>query len=177
MEKENQPLPEAHICPHLGCRNDRATPVMYATWQASCFALSEPLSISPEHQNQFCLKVDHTQCPFYVAAQAGPEAAGVVIPKRSRRKRASLIIGSILVVLLIAVSALFFFQTSRGQTLGQEAIAPVATIMSQSGNSQETAPTEAQPSPTSTPAADGQATAEPASSPSSGSFRPVPPPP
>ena len=178
MERENQARLDEHICPHLGCRDDPATPVMYATWQASCFALQEQIVISPEHQNQFCLKEAHVDCPFYVAAHAGPEAAEIAVPRQSRRKRATWVVGSILVVLLITVGALFFFQTSRGETLREAGIAPVATIFSQpAANANQAETTMPQVTPAGSMVDEEAPAAEPTATPTASSFRPVPPPP
>lgn len=104
------------FCPHLGLRDDPATVMEFASSSNACNHAVPAAVVRLGHQVEFCLNANHTLCPVYQQAIAGPLPPSVALRKEpaiSQRTRwiaggalaALLVIAALLVVVLGGGSA------------------------------------------------------------------------
>lgn len=63
------PVPVFQGCPHFGLCGDAGTKAMFATPRARCFKSETEQEVALAHQEHFCLRVVHDQCPVYQGRQ------------------------------------------------------------------------------------------------------------
>lgn len=153
-------------CPHFGSGDDAAIRYLFASPDGTCYRAQPPEVIALSHQQAFCLGAQHSECPVFKQAAAGPLPAAIQaepVKGRGIRPWVWAVLG--LIVVITAVWLLF------GRAPGTAVLAtpfPIAAV----GLAPTQTPTAApSPLPTST------ATAVPLASPTAvpPSATPLPP--
>jgi hypothetical protein len=58
---------QLQVCPHLGLYDDPALVLTEASDSHRCFARTRPSLPGFEHQELYCLRANHVQCPYFSA--------------------------------------------------------------------------------------------------------------
>ena len=141
------------ICPHLGKRDDPATPISYPSVSNRCYKEDAALRPSQDHQQQFCLCDAHTTCPIYQRGAAHVSGAAVGPagddrePAMPPQQRPWVVWVGVLLTGLIAVAA--FLAQGSLSAAQQEAAAQVTVTDGFKPVAAETATSE--PAPTEKP--------------------------
>ncbi len=137
-------------CPFLGKRDDPATAIAYPSASNRCFKDQAAMRPSLGHQEEWCLRGDHTRCPVYIRgagftadAEVDPPGEDQVTAPPPGRQR-WLIGGAVGVVALLTAAAFF----TQGQ-MSLPSDPPAAEAAVTDGFTPITVATEiAQPTPT-----------------------------
>lgn len=114
------------ICPHLGIHGDPTVTASIPTKLHRCYLPKRHLSPEMSHQESYCLRSDHVNCPIYQSALASslPDAQVVpaafrLTPKTRPSRFFGYVAGAIILLVLAAVAyqAMGAMIADRGQTV------------------------------------------------------------
>ena len=76
---------KAHVCPHLGLKDDPDTAFAYASPANHCFQPASPTAIKLDHQRRFCLSGRHPACEVFRSEPGQSPKDLKTVTHRSRR--------------------------------------------------------------------------------------------
>jgi LysM repeat protein len=77
---------KAHVCPHLGLKDDPDTAFAYASPANHCFQPASPTAIKLDHQRRFCLSGRHPACEVFRSEPGQSPKDLKTVTRRSRRE-------------------------------------------------------------------------------------------